>query len=131
MERALLRSTGNKADGGDSDIDIVMDTDGDDGTPSSGPGKKTSRSWKTLGGIFPTNLTEAELLAWMRGRSFRPIWIQYLDKWLIPNQVRGNPSFVTLRMIETEIQRDQINGTGRTLEFYTDRDGSLHLQWEA
>jgi hypothetical protein len=31
----------------------------------------------------------------MRGRSFRLIWIQYLEKWLIPNQVLGNPSFVT------------------------------------
>jgi hypothetical protein len=62
---------------------MAMDNDGDGGAPSSGPGKKTSRSWKTLGGIFPTYLMEAELVAWMRGRSFRPIWIQYLDKWLI------------------------------------------------
>jgi hypothetical protein len=64
----------------------------------------------------------------MRGRTFRPIWIQYLEKWLIPNQVLGNLYFVTLAMIETEILQDQINGSSRTLEFYGDRDGFSHLQ---
>jgi hypothetical protein len=34
-------------------------------------------------------------------------------------------------MIQTRITQDQINGSGRTLEFYGDRDGFSHLQWEA
>jgi hypothetical protein len=47
---------------GGSDIDMALDTDGEDSTPSPGPRKKSSRSWKTLGEILPTNLTEAELV---------------------------------------------------------------------
>jgi hypothetical protein len=43
----------------------------------------------------------------------------------------GSETPQALTMIQTEIGHDQINGTGRTLEFYGGRDGFSHLQWEA
>jgi hypothetical protein len=36
--------------------------------------------WNALGEIFPTYITEVELVDWMRGRTFRPIWMEYLEK---------------------------------------------------